>query len=172
MCYHVIRNVVFVVFGGTLLRPTAGAVVVFIPKCTTLRNVPWLCASIQEESYAISLWLSTATSAVNIAYMGGATATEAANSLSAAVGPALSTTRNPIANLASDSATAGLAWVRVCVLWRPGASVQRTQAERWLYCATPWLGMIFTKPGFNNILRRMLKVFSGFVGDATQVGSS
>ena len=130
MCYHVIRNVVFVVFGGTLLRPTAGAVVVFIPKCTTLRNVPWLCASIQEESYAISLWLFTATSAVNIAYMGGATATEAANSLSAAVGPALSTTRNPIANLASDSATAGLAWVRVCVLWRPGASVQRTQAER------------------------------------------
>ena len=56
--------------------------------------------------------------------------TEAANSLSAAAGPELSTTRNPIANLASDSATAGLAWVRVCVLWRPGASVRRTQAER------------------------------------------
>ena len=47
--------------------------------------------------------------------------TEAANSLSAAAGPELSTTRNPIANLASDSATAGLAWVRVCVLWRAGA---------------------------------------------------
>ena len=56
--------------------------------------------------------------------------TEAANSLSAAAGPELSTTRNPIANLASDSATTGLAWVRVCVLWRPGASVRRTQAER------------------------------------------
>ena len=56
--------------------------------------------------------------------------TEAANSLSAAAGPELPTTRNPIANLASDSATAGLAWVRVCVLWRPGASVRRTQAER------------------------------------------
>ena len=56
--------------------------------------------------------------------------TEAANSLSAAAGPELSTTRNPIANLASDSATAGLAWVRVCVLWRAGASVGRTQAER------------------------------------------
>ena len=56
--------------------------------------------------------------------------TEAANSLSAAAGPQLSTTRNPIANLASDSATAGLAWVRVCVLWRPGASVRRAQAER------------------------------------------
>ena len=34
---------------------------------TTLQNVPWLCASTQEESYAISLWSSTATSAVNIA---------------------------------------------------------------------------------------------------------
>ena len=56
--------------------------------------------------------------------------TESANWLSAAAGPELSTTRNPIANLASDSATAGLAWVRVCVLWRPGASVRRTQAER------------------------------------------
>ena len=50
--------------------------------------------------------------------------------LSAAAGPELSTTRNPIANLASDSAKAGLAWVRVCVLWRPGALVRRTQAER------------------------------------------
>ena len=55
--------------------------------------------------------------------------TEAANSLSAAARRELSTT-SPIANLASDSATAGLAWVRVCVLWRPGASVRRTQAER------------------------------------------
>ena len=66
MCYCMIRNVVFVVLGGTPLRPTAGAVVL-IPKCTTLQNVPWLCESVQEESYAISLWLSTATSAVNIA---------------------------------------------------------------------------------------------------------
>ena len=35
--------------------------------------------------------------------------TEAANSLSAAAGPEKSTTRNPIANLSSDGATAGLA---------------------------------------------------------------
>ena len=56
--------------------------------------------------------------------------TEAVNLLSAAASSELSTTRNPIADLASDSATAGLAWVRVCVLWRPGASVRRTQAER------------------------------------------
>ena len=55
---------------------------------------------------------------------------ESANWLSAAAGPELSTTMNPIANLASDSATAGLAWVRVCVVWRPGASVRRRQAER------------------------------------------
>ena len=56
--------------------------------------------------------------------------TEAVNSLSAAAGPELSETRNPTANLASDSATARLIRVRVCVLWRPGASVGRTQAER------------------------------------------
>ena len=70
-----IRNVVFVVFWGTLrvLGPTAGAVVLIL-KCTTLQNVPWLCASILEESYAISLWSSTATPAANIASSGGATA--------------------------------------------------------------------------------------------------
>ena len=66
MWYHMIRDVVFVVFGGTLLRPTAGAVVL-IQKCTTLQNVPWLCASVQEESYAISLRSSTVTSAANTA---------------------------------------------------------------------------------------------------------
>ena len=57
---------------------------------------------------------------------------EAANLLPAAAGPEWSKTinRNPIANLASDSATAGLLRVRVCVLWRPGASVGITQAER------------------------------------------
>ena len=65
-CYHMIRNVVYVSFWGTLLRPTAGAVLLF-QKCTTLQNDLWLCASIHEESYAISLWLSTATFAVNIA---------------------------------------------------------------------------------------------------------
>ena len=73
---------------------------------------------------------------------------EAANSPLAAAVPEVSTTRHPIANLASDSATAGLAWVRVCVLWRPGASVGRTQAERRLYGTTPFVGMIFTKPRF------------------------
>ena len=39
MWYHMIRNVIFVVFWGTLLRPTAGAVVL-LPKCPTLQNVP------------------------------------------------------------------------------------------------------------------------------------
>ena len=69
-----IRNVVFVVFWGTLLRPTAGAVVLIL-ECTTLLNVPWLCARIQEEFYYVfSLLSTTATSAVNIAYSGGATA--------------------------------------------------------------------------------------------------
>ena len=41
---------------------------------------------------------------------------EAANLLSAAAGPELSITRNPVANLVSDSATAGLAWVRGCAV--------------------------------------------------------
>ena len=62
---HMICSI-FVVFGGTLLRPTAGAVVL-VPKSTTLQNVPWLCATTQEESCAISSWSSTATSAVNTA---------------------------------------------------------------------------------------------------------
>ena len=56
--------------------------------------------------------------------------TEAANSLSAAAGPELSKTRNPVIDLASDLATAGLVCVRVCVLWRPDASVGRMQGER------------------------------------------
>ena len=81
--------------------------------------------------------------------------------LSAAAGPELSKTRNPIANLASDSAAAGLAWVRVCVLWRPRASLGRMQA----LCGddfhqTP-VSMIFSE--------KCSKFFSGFVGDATQV---
>ena len=37
--YQMICNVVFVVFWGTLLRPTAGALVL-IRKCTTLQSVP------------------------------------------------------------------------------------------------------------------------------------
>ena len=63
---NMIRNVVFVVFGGILLKPTAGSVVLIL-KCTPLENVPWPCARIQEESYAISLRSTAATSAVNIA---------------------------------------------------------------------------------------------------------
>ena len=43
--YQMICNVVFVVLGGTVLRPTAGAAV-SIRKSTTLQNIPWLCASI------------------------------------------------------------------------------------------------------------------------------
>ena len=74
--------------------------------------------------------------------------TEAANAPSAAAGPEFSTTRSPIANIASDSATAGLVLVRVRVLWRLGASVRRTQAERWLYCSKPCAEMVFTNPGF------------------------
>ena len=151
MWYHKIRNVVFFVFWGTLLRPTAGAVVL-IPKCTTLQSVPWLCASIPEESYAISLWSSTATSAVNISNRAVQLPLDWSCEFAVSSGGPgiIDNYRNPNVNLASDSATAGLAWVRVCALWRPGASVRRTQAERWLqlYCGTPCVGMIFTKPRF------------------------
>ena len=101
--YHTICTVVFVVLGGTKLRPTAGAEVL-IRKSTTLQNVLWLCASVEDESCAISSWPSNATSAVNISLIGrrNCLMAEPANSLSAVVGPELSITRNPIANLASD----------------------------------------------------------------------
>ena len=50
---------------------------------------------------------------------------EAANSLSAAAGPELSM------NYIGILSPIGLAWLLgSCVLWRPGASVGRTQAER------------------------------------------
>ena len=105
MIYSGIKNVVLSFFGALyVLRLTAGAVVL-IRKCTTLQRVPWLYASIPEESYTISLWSSTATSGVNIRSLIGrrnSLMTEAANSRSAAAGPELSTSRNPIANLASD----------------------------------------------------------------------
>ena len=64
-CKHMVPYRSFAVFLGTILRRIAGAVVL-IRKCTTLQNVPWLCASIQEEYRATSSWSSTATSAVNI----------------------------------------------------------------------------------------------------------
>ena len=123
MWYHMIRNVVYVVLWGILLRPTAGAVVL-IPKCTThpggvLRD---FIEVIHRDTYREHSLIGRHNCLM----------TEAANSLSAAAGPELSTTRSPIANLALDLATntTGFAWVRVCVLWRPGVSVRRTQAER------------------------------------------
>ena len=62
--YHMTCKVVALVdCWGTLLRPTAGAVVL-IRKCVILQSVPCLCSCIQEESCAISWWSSTATSAV------------------------------------------------------------------------------------------------------------
>ena len=74
--------------------------------------------------------------------------TEAANSLSTDEGPEFPIKRTPIANLASDEATGGLAWVRVCAVWRPGASVGRTQSARSLIYTTSCVGMISTRPRF------------------------
>ena len=101
--YHVIRDVVFVISWGTLLRPTAGAVVLML-KSTPLRNVPWLCASIQEESCAIFIAAFHRDICREHSLIGRRNylMTEAANSHSAAAGPELSSTRNPIAYLASD----------------------------------------------------------------------
>ena len=125
-----IRNLVFVVLGGALLRPTAGAVVLSqnAPPCKAfLGYVRAYRRSPTRFHWVIHRDICREHSVIG---RRNCLMTEAANSLSAAAGPELSTTRNPIANLASDSATTGLAWVRVCVLWRPGASVRRTQAER------------------------------------------
>ena len=100
--YHMIRNVVFIVYLGTILRPTAGAIVL-LRRSTTLQNVPWLCVSIQEEPCAFILAIHC-----DICHEHGligrrnCLVTEALNSRSAAAGPELSTTRNLIANLASD----------------------------------------------------------------------
>ena len=80
--YHMICNVVLVVFWGTLLRPTAGDVV-FIRRSTIVQNVLWLCASIQEESCVILSWSSTA-SEHGLVGRRNCPMTEAANSLSAA----------------------------------------------------------------------------------------
>ena len=97
------RNVFFVVFLGTLLKPIVGAVV-SIPKSTTLRNVTWLCASIQEKSWAIVVLVVHRDNCPEDSLIGRRNhlTTETANSLSAAAGPGLSKARNPIANLASD----------------------------------------------------------------------
>ena len=103
--------------------------------------------------------------------------TEAANSISAVAGSELSIARNHIANLGSDLATSGFARIRLCVLWRPGTSVGRTQAERWLYCTTPCVGMIFTQPRFQYHLGENVQIHTSkynfyFVGDATQVDNN
>ena len=142
-------TVVCVVLGGTLLRPTAGAIRSVDPKMhhPAKRSLA-MCehtGGVLRDFIVIHRDICREHSLIG---RSNCLMTESANSLSKAAGPELSTTRNPIANLASDSATAGLAWVRACVLWRAGASVRRTQAERWLYCATPCVGMIFTKPRF------------------------
>ena len=61
-----IFNAALVVFWGTLFRPIVGAAV-SIPKSTPLQTVPCLCTSIQEKSWVITSWSSTATSALKIA---------------------------------------------------------------------------------------------------------
>ena len=129
MWYRMIRNVVVVVFWGTLLRPTTGSV---DPKMHHRANRS--LAMCEHTGGVLRDFIVVIHRDVcrehSLIGRRNCLMTEAANALSAAAGPELSTSRSPIANLASDSATAGLAWVRVCVLWRPGSSVQRNQAER------------------------------------------
>ena len=61
MCYVVLS------FWGALNSERLRELLCRSEKSTTLQNVPWLCASIQEESWAMASWSSTATYAVNIA---------------------------------------------------------------------------------------------------------
>ena len=70
---------------------------------------------------------------------------EAANSLSADAGPELSTTRNPIANLASDSARIRLG-SGLCAVAPRCLSTENT--GRTMTVLRHALGMIFTKPRF------------------------
>ena len=129
--HHIIRNAVFVILGGALLRPTAGAVVL-LRKSTTLAKRPLArCEDtrgvLRDFRVAIHDEICHEHSLI-----GRRTCimTEAENSPSATASPGLSTTRNNFTYIASDSAAAGATWVRVRVLWRPGAIVGRIQAER------------------------------------------
>ena len=103
MWYHMIRDVGFVVFWGTLLRPTAGAVVL-IGKCTTHQDVSWLwhTGGVLRDFIVVIHRDIRCEHSLLIIGRRNCLMTEAANSLSAAAGPELPTTRNPIANLASD----------------------------------------------------------------------
>ena len=155
MRYNMIRNVVHVIFRGTLLKTDYSCSV--DPKMhhpakrsLAMREHTGSLAMCEHTGVVLSDFIVVIHRDIcrehSLLGRRNCLMTEAANSLSAAAGPELSRTRDPIANLASDSAMVGLAWVRVCVRWRPGASVRRTQAERCLYCGTPCVGMIFTKP--------------------------
>ena len=67
-----------------------------IRKSTTLQNIPWLFAGIQEESCAILSWPSDICPEHSLIGWRNCLMTEAANSLSAVAGPEVSTTRNLI----------------------------------------------------------------------------
>ena len=129
--YHLISNVVFVVFWGTRTQTDCGSC-----SADPKMHHPAKCSLAMFahtgrilRDFVVVFHRDTCREHSLIARR-HCLMTEAANSPSAAAGPELSITRNPIANIASDLATAGLAWVRVCLMLRPGASVGRTQAER------------------------------------------
>ena len=125
--YHTIRNVVFVVFTQTDCRSCSVDPKMQHPAKRPLAMCGHTAVVLRHFIVVIHRDICREHSLIG---RRNCLMSEGANSLSAAAGPELSTTWSPIANLASDSATAGLAWVRVCVLWRPGASVRRTEAER------------------------------------------
>ena len=76
----------------------------FDSKCNTLQNIPWLCASILGGFLRDIIVLFQRDICREHSLIGrrNCLMTEAANSHSAGAGPALSTTKNPIANLDSD----------------------------------------------------------------------
>ena len=95
----------FVVFWGTLLRSTAGAVpVVSIRKSTTLQK---RSLAVCEHTGGVLgdfvvVFYRDVCRQHSLIGRRNYLVTEAANSLSASAGPELSKARNPIANLALD----------------------------------------------------------------------
>ena len=129
---HMVCNVVLDVFWGTLLRPSHCGRCSVDPKI----HHPAKCSLTMREHTGGSLgncvlvFHRDICREHNLIGRCNYPMSEAATSPSVAAGLELSKTKNAIANLASGWATAGFASVRVCVLWRPRASVGRAQAER------------------------------------------
>ena len=103
MWYHMIRKEGFVVFWGTQLRPTAGASCSVDPKMhQPAKRSLAMCEHTGVLRDFIVVFRRDICCEHGLIGRRNCLMTEAANSLSAAAGPELSTTRNTIASLALD----------------------------------------------------------------------